>query len=706
MKKNTLIIILFTICINSLYTQNNNYVLKGDDYFKQRKYLEAVNSYKMALLKIKAPASFYLTEQIAKSYHGLNDYDNALLWYKNLMVFEKENETKPENIKTYGQLLMNFEQYDEAIITFNTYKKTTTNNDADKWINFCLWAKNNINQMAVAEIKKTNIEIGLKSMGLSFYGEGLVVAIPQKNDFTEETTYYDLAYIKKSTDETFENPILLEGDVNKKFYEAAPYTYDKGEKMFFTSNSSEVSTYKLNKKEKYQISSSGLNVLKLFYTEKINNKWGNISILPFNSNEYSCAFPVLSEDGLTLYFASDMPGGYGGFDLYKVTKEKNNEWSNPINLGRSINTPENEIYPYPNNSNLYFSSKGWAGFGGYDIYKVNINSTEKDTPENLGIPINSSKDDFSYITDIDGKMGYLSSNRDEKNGYDKIYFFKNIDSGTIKGLIYNKITKNKIPDVSIYLNKETIPVAVSDKDGLFNYLIQNNNSTIDILFENPWYETKIESFEKVNSAINGLKEVYLTPIMLYGKINNINNYEEPVKVKLFLKDENGNWIFEDEKEVMNNGDWSFHIRKDKEYKVEFFVGDEFSDKEIITRFDDSDKMRNDVIENLLDYELSFKNENKIDGYAVQIAAYRFPKNFKVEKYNNLASFKINNQGINDGIQRFLSEYFSNIEDARLLRKKMIQLGIKDTLLVAIKNNNRVAIIEPKELATTYPSSKL
>src|SRR5680860_1370142 len=227
---------IFLVLNLALFSQNNNHITKGDNFFKELKYLEAIESYQQAVSDQKEQVSFYLTQQLAKSYIGLNDYENSLIWHKKLMNFEKENNA--ENIKIYGQLLMNHEDYDGAEDVFKRYKEQSENNkDAEKWIASCQWAKKNKNNNPTAKISKTNIEIGTRCMGFSFYEEGLIVAIPQEKKFVEETTYYDLALVKKNNDELFDLPILLKGDINKPYYEAAPQLYNNGKEIYFTSNS-------------------------------------------------------------------------------------------------------------------------------------------------------------------------------------------------------------------------------------------------------------------------------------------------------------------------------------------------------------------------------------------------------------------------------------------------------------------------------------
>lgn len=156
--------------------------------------------------------------------------------------------------------------------------------------------------------------------------------------------------------------------------------------------------------------------------------WTKPVELPFNSDDYSSMHPTLSVDGKTLVFASDMPGGFGGYDLYKVTKNDDGSWSAPVNLGADINTDKQELFPFLSFFNtLFFSSNGHVNnLGGMDIFYVNSPLDEKATHEvvNMGEPFNSPSDDHSFIIDDTGHSGYFASDRPELGyGKDDIYQF-------------------------------------------------------------------------------------------------------------------------------------------------------------------------------------------------------------------------------------------------------------------------------------------
>lgn len=206
------------------------------------------------------------------------------------------------------------------------------------------------------------------------------------------------------------------GSLNSKYHEGPTAFFKDGSKVIFTRNNF------LNGKTRR--SSDGINKLKLFIADADGDGWKNIQELPFNSDEYSTGHPTLSSSEDLLFFASDMPGGFGGTDIY-VSRYDGANWSAPINLGDRINTKGNEMFPYMDEKdNLYFSSDGHPGLGELDIFFTQLEGlSQKGRIINVGAPLNSSKDDFGMVTDGVRQTGYFSSNRKRGGADDDIYRF-------------------------------------------------------------------------------------------------------------------------------------------------------------------------------------------------------------------------------------------------------------------------------------------
>lgn len=215
--------------------------------------------------------------------------------------------------------------------------------------------------------------------------------------------------------------------------------------------------------------------LKVYEAKRGAFDWMNVKELPFNSDDYSVGHPSISPDGNLLYFASDMPGGQGGFDLYMSERQANGSWTSPVNLGSKINTSGNEMYPFIHESgNLFFSSNGHPGKGGLDIFKVEVNGQNWGEVQNFGFA-NSKSDEFGFVLNEAGTLGFLASNHEEGKGSYDIYRFK-VEEGKefpwatkiipTTFLVYDEATKQPLEGASIWLYECSADGHILESDAL------------------------------------------------------------------------------------------------------------------------------------------------------------------------------------------------------------------------------------------------
>jgi len=227
----------------------------------------------------------------------------------------------------------------------------------------------------------------------------------------------DLYFTSMKDSRKWRIPQPFSNGLNTLFNEGPLSFYNNGSNVVFSRN-----IYSLKKFGNY---SKPGNLMGIFFAEYENGFWTNIKPFAFNAETYNIMHPTITEDGKTMYFASDMPGGFGGFDLY-VTHYSYGHWSKPENLGPNINSEKNEAFPFIHSSGrLFFASKGWNSKGGYDIFFSQEFDGKWLTPQNMKEPINSVYDDFGLIIDEYMQSGYFSSNR---NKSDDIYSFKSVIS--------------------------------------------------------------------------------------------------------------------------------------------------------------------------------------------------------------------------------------------------------------------------------------
>jgi outer membrane protein OmpA-like peptidoglycan-associated protein len=206
-------------------------------------------------------------------------------------------------------------------------------------------------------------------------------------------------------------------------------------------------------------------------------KWINELPIAFNSANYSIESPVVTSDGKKMYFSSNMPGGFGGFDIYVANIDELGYPVNPVNLGATINTAADETHPYvtQNLKAIYFSSNGHTGFGGKDVFVSKIKKTSFATPENLGKTINSSADEIAFIMASKG-YGYVSSNRATTVGSFDIFKFEMTKTAQkLGGIAYETTSKIALPNTKISLLDDegiTIATKIAAEDGTFSFDVE------------------------------------------------------------------------------------------------------------------------------------------------------------------------------------------------------------------------------------------
>lgn len=325
----------------------------------------------------------------------------------------------------------------------------------------------------------------------------------------------------KVSNDTFEEVVEPEID---EFSKALNTKYHEGPVTFFNDNKKLIFTRNNYNKGRSRKSENGVNMLKLYIATKKGSKWGDVKELPFNSDDYSTGHPALSTDNRKLYFVSDMAGGYGGTDIY-VVDYKDGQWGSPVNLGREVNTEGNEMFPYMDEAgNFYFASDGHAGLGGMDIFYMEFrNGLPFGEVENLGYPINSTKDDFGLITRADRSSGYFSSNR--KKGYsdDNIYAFQK-GCKMLELFVYDADTQQPIRDTELRLVKNGVnkQMYLTNSSGATSVCLE---SGVDFSFKafKEGYEVGSITYGSMSSSLskNQVLKIYLEPSrrqMVKGKI--------------------------------------------------------------------------------------------------------------------------------------------------------------------------------------------
>ncbi|MCO6499986.1 MAG: OmpA family protein [Vicingus serpentipes] len=520
--KLVIIVILFT---NSyLFGQ----IKKANSYFDLEQYHDAIINYEKILKK--TPSNQEATQKIAFSYRKLKDYNNAEKYYAKATEL---NPTESSNYLYYGQALKNNNKIADAKIQFEKFVAKEPNSFIGKlMVQSCKDIKNwEVEEKAFEVTNVQNINTKDADFCPLVYEDGLVFVSERGIDLINESQYglsskpyLSIFYAKKDKD--FKKAKKFSSQLNSLYHDGP------------VSISSDKTTIYFTRVEKKELGKSYVNRLKIFTATLENKKWKNITPFIHNNTNYSVAHPWISEDGKKLFFASDMPGGMGGMDIYLCIKD-GDSWGQPINLGKEVNTPENEVFPYFRKGILYFSSEGHSGYGGLDIYRVEESQQWKN-PENLKSPLNSSKDDFGIFYK-DDESGYFSSNRDGGVGSDDIYSFSwhaLIPQTSITGVIeYDKLAAAGVNMSLLDENDNVVQSAITDEYGKFkfdklgldqNYLIRLDEEDDSKLENSKLYITNSKG-EKVllaNNISKGKFRIKALPFEYYDELELLKEEDE------------------------------------------------------------------------------------------------------------------------------------------------------------------------------------
>ena len=451
---------------------------KADKLFADYKYAQAIEIYK----PIADKGNIRAVRKIAECYRKLNDYANAEKYFA-IVVADKN--VVPKAYLYYGQVLMTNEKYDDAKLWLNKFLSVKSDADstlARTLLISCDKAKANLapeRTFLVRNFKEIN------SVTSDFcavpYENGILFTSARqgKLNATSGSAYQEVYFAKSNADSSYTIE-SIKGVVNNKNYNSGPASVDTAHDIiYFTKNNFQYGDAITNKK--------GDVTLKIFSAKKNKESWKDIKELELNDKEYSCAFPSINKEGNILYFTSDRAGGLGGKDIY-YSLLQNGVWSKPKNAGKNVNTAGDERYPFIHaDGTLYFSSTGWQGLGGMDIFKCVPNKLgELGKAENLGKPFNSATDDFGFFLDGNYEKGFFSSNRAGGVGSDDIYSFEYIDIPLELNLYCDGKPSDSL-QVTITANNKII------KEGIFSKklgLLVESNTTYTIKVEKDGYTTE------------------------------------------------------------------------------------------------------------------------------------------------------------------------------------------------------------------------
>ncbi len=410
--QSVLSLMLVLLCVQAGWSQRG--LRKANKQYELKAFALAAKSYEEVLRR--SPNAVEAMYKLADTYRHLNRMEEAATWYERAVQYK---DVPPNVWLEYGHVLKALGRFNEArtwYLKYSTVDPVWANQMAES----CRYAMEHQNDPPRFQVVPEAINSPESDFGPSLLNRQQVVFGSGRHDIkpegvrTRELVKKSNLLFRASRDDRgfLTRPAIYHRDPENHFNEAPAAFSPDGRTVVFTKNNFVNGTR--------QIPSAGIELSLFVATVAADGAWAGVHPFPHNVAGYSTGYAAFSEDGRMLYFASDRPGGFGGFDLY-VSVREGNGWSAPENLGPVVNSPGNEITPFVVGNTLYFASDWHAGFGGFDLFKSEQTSRGFTTLINLGPGVNSTYDDYGFVFDPILNLGYLTSNRPGGEGAEDIY---------------------------------------------------------------------------------------------------------------------------------------------------------------------------------------------------------------------------------------------------------------------------------------------
>jgi outer membrane protein OmpA-like peptidoglycan-associated protein len=522
MKKFYILALLFSFV--SLFAQTK--LGKADELFKKYSYADAAKAYEECLRFKKRPSTQRL-KNIGDSFYFISDNRNALRWYEKLYK-KRGDKLSDAYFLRYIQTMKSESRFNSNTASLLTRARLDLKADQNELNRFLVQEKyldSIVKTKSLYTIKNLDNNTALSDFGGTFYG-GKIVFTSAKDSLRSINKPYNwnkqpflnyyVAEINTKDGSLFSEKLLWP-DVMTDYHQGTVAFSSDLKTIYYTTNVTKNNGLVKSKSNttNFQIIKGTIENGKLIKSEEVS----------FASPEYSTGHPSLSEDGKLLFFASDMPGGYGETDLYVVAIDEDGKMGPPQNLGSTINTIGDDVFPFFINDILYFSSDGHYGLGRLDVYESRLTAGFNfSEPKNLGGVINSNKDDFSFKIDKSDSYGYFSSNRDYGKGDDDIYSFTKSGNQLISGKVVDGKSKVGIENVSVkvYYNLDDL-VAETTTDSLGIYSVDFlPNQKVTIITSKINYNNDQKELETGNIRGKETKDVNFELIkqLISGKVVN------------------------------------------------------------------------------------------------------------------------------------------------------------------------------------------
>lgn len=467
-----ILIVLYALASAGTYAQSKHDkdLMIADYMYTHLAFASAIDHYEKVTEHNDDPA---IMVKLGNCYRMINEVEKAVACYAIAM---KSADFPSDAYHYYAGALMTLGQYGEAKQLLIKYQNDNpANRSVTNEIRSCDYADSLLKLPPTGTVyfesfNTDGFEFGpaLRNNDLVFTTDSIYDTEISKKDKWTGDAFYQIRYAEMNAAGRASGEVKTLGTkVNSKYHDGPCTFCHDGDSMFFTRTNLGISAINNGPKS----DPNKLVHLQIMIASKQNpqtKEYEKIKPFAYNKSTYSTIHPTLSFNGRMLVFASDMPGGEGGIDLYATTQDARGKWTKPVNLGKGINTEGDEVFPsFAGDSILYFSSNGWLGLGGLDIYKAKWD-TEKGlfvVLNNMGIPVNSSYDDMSFVESRTGSASHFASSRPAAKAHDNIYSYV-AQRVFLKLTIIDGATKKPLQDCYVELiSKPDNRTLSSDKNG-------------------------------------------------------------------------------------------------------------------------------------------------------------------------------------------------------------------------------------------------
>ncbi|MES2555875.1 MAG: OmpA family protein [Bacteroidota bacterium] len=507
-----LTVLLFALIPGSYSQEKTNRETKGDKCFFIYDFDCAIRYYDRVDEKLTTMG----LRRLAESHANLQHEEEAEANYA-LLIARTEG-VIAEDYYDYAMLLKTHGKYDESNRMMDQFVAQKPG-DLRAQSYTANKAKYSAYQTVNSDFTISNLTMNTKSQdfGTAYFDKKVVYAssdVPPKmirRKYNWNGQPYLKLYVAEVEDGQLKNRECFDKKFKSKLHDGPASFSNNGTFMAMTSN---------NPEDK---SPDKIVELQIFTSTYDGKEWSDPAPFTHNKLSYSVGHPYLLADGNTMYFVSDMPGGFGGADLYKTTRIGNGAWSEPENMGNTINTEGDELFPFVDETNriLWFASDGHFGLGGLDLFSTSLNGSS--AVENAGAPLNTRYDDFAFVTNGEANKGYLSSNRADGSGLDDIYSFTSTVPAVPKQKELTGITKdiNGKPIEGAFVtlrddNDKVLATQTADGNGRFSFMVEPD-MTLELIGNKSDYQegkSSTNSFgseEKIEADIVLLKDKVAEP---------------------------------------------------------------------------------------------------------------------------------------------------------------------------------------------------